>query len=290
MPPSLQTLDNLDTDGLVQLQVEQLEKEKKETSERLRIIAKRVDHIERAFRKEEIPLVLADYERQKADDLAAHESLQKRTREESKQKHEADLALKNRLARMLGDYNKVKDDITRTQAGEFERRRKEADVRIAEEKAKLRERVLAERAEERRRQQEEEEAYEREEAERAEAEGQFLPCCFPFLSSAASLTLLLLAVSSPPDRGGRARGRGGQGPGRDRGSPEGVGGEGQGCRTRAARGRAGGRPREDSSPGAAGRGGPRPTQGTRRRCCPRRNRELVEAVGAAAFGLACVRR
>jgi len=165
------TLDNLDTDGLVQLQVEQLEKEKRETSERLRIIAKRVDHIERAFRKEEIPLVLADYERQKADDLAAHETLQKRTREESKQKHEADLALKNRLARMLGDYNQVKDDITRAQAGEFERRRKVAHVRIAEEKAKLRERVLAERAEERRRRQEEEEAYEREEVERAAAEG-----------------------------------------------------------------------------------------------------------------------
>lgn len=97
---------------------------------------------------------------------------------------------------MLGDYNKVKDDITRAQAGEFERRRKEADIRIAEEKAKLRERVIAERAEERRRQQEEEEAYEREQAERAAAEGASLrrTCVL----SKANADLHLTPFRSPP--------------------------------------------------------------------------------------------
>jgi translation initiation factor 3 subunit A len=35
------------------MQVAQLEKEKTEMNERLRVIAKRIDHVERAFHKEE---------------------------------------------------------------------------------------------------------------------------------------------------------------------------------------------------------------------------------------------
>ncbi|KAL7411839.1 hypothetical protein BDY24DRAFT_123156 [Mrakia frigida] len=115
-------IDNMDTDGLVQLQVEQLEKEKKELAERLRIVSKRVDHVERAFRKEERPLVLADYERQQADDLVAHQLLVKQTRDEAKEKHDSDVLLKNRLARMLPDYQKIKKDI-------HERRRRRSSGR-----------------------------------------------------------------------------------------------------------------------------------------------------------------
>ncbi|CAG8452482.1 12541_t:CDS:2 [Ambispora gerdemannii] len=69
-------LENLDTDRLVQLQVEQLEKEKKELNERLRATAKRMDHLERAYRKEEIPLLEKDYERQRKADRAYHEAAQ----------------------------------------------------------------------------------------------------------------------------------------------------------------------------------------------------------------------
>ena len=58
---SMQELDNLDTDNLMRLQVQQLEKEKKDMQERMRLIAKRLDHTERAFRKERIhvPTVIA---------------------------------------------------------------------------------------------------------------------------------------------------------------------------------------------------------------------------------------
>ena len=49
---SSQELGELNRDNLVKLQVQQIEKEKKDQNERLRIIAKRLDHLERAFRKE----------------------------------------------------------------------------------------------------------------------------------------------------------------------------------------------------------------------------------------------
>lgn len=159
-------IDSMDQDGLVQLQVEQLEKEKKELAERLRIVAKRVDHVERAFRKEERPLVLADYERQQAEDLAAHQLALRQARDEAKEKHDSDVALKGRLARMLPDYQLIKRDIQERQAGQFARMREEAKKRIEQEKAQRKEQVLAERAAENVRLAEEEKMA----AERAAAE------------------------------------------------------------------------------------------------------------------------
>ena len=46
-------IKELDSAKLVAMQVEQLAKEKKEMDERLRIVGKRVDYLERAMRKEE---------------------------------------------------------------------------------------------------------------------------------------------------------------------------------------------------------------------------------------------
>ena len=64
----------MNTDNLMRLQVEQLEKEKKERESRLRVIAKRIDHIERAYRQEERPLLAKDYELQQASDRATFEN------------------------------------------------------------------------------------------------------------------------------------------------------------------------------------------------------------------------
>lgn len=185
-----QKIDQMDSDGLVKLQVEQLEKEKKELAERLRIISKRVDHIERAFRKEERPLVLADYERQQVEDLAAHELLVRQTRDEAKAKHDADVELKNRLARMLGDYRDVKKDIQQRQAGEFERRKREADAKIAEAKKEYKARVLKERAEARERAAQEEQERQQEEERRAQAEGQFGRASFRLVAPDVFATFL----------------------------------------------------------------------------------------------------
>ncbi|TFK83250.1 hypothetical protein K466DRAFT_555389 [Polyporus arcularius HHB13444] len=185
-------MESLSTDNLMRLQVEQLEKEKKELNERMRILAKRLDHIERAYRKEERPLLAKDYEQQQASDRAAFEAAQKARIEAHRQAHIHDIETKKRLSRMVSDYNQLRESIIAKRGEEFAKKKELAQKRMEEEKAKRRAAVLQAREEERarleeeeriRREQEEEEARleeerlaelrrkeEEEEAERAAAE------------------------------------------------------------------------------------------------------------------------
>ena len=102
-------MDNISTDNLMRLQVEQLAKEKKELAERMRIAAKRLDHIERAYRKEERPLLAKDYEEQQANDKAAHEAAQKARIESARLSHQQDLETKKRLLRLMDDLEEHDD-------------------------------------------------------------------------------------------------------------------------------------------------------------------------------------
>ncbi|CAN6646652.1 eukaryotic translation initiation factor 3 subunit A [Trichomonascus vanleenenianus] len=97
-------LEDLDTNKLRTMQVEQLAKENKDLNERLRIIGRRMDHIERAFRQEEITLWKEDAEIQEQRDKKAHDVRNKTLLEKSKQTFEEQLVLKNRLEKMVPDY------------------------------------------------------------------------------------------------------------------------------------------------------------------------------------------
>src|SRR5271170_259452 len=97
-------MENLNTDKLMIIQVEQLEKEKKDLNARLRVTAKRIDHIERAYRKEERPLLDKDYEEQQANDRNTFDAIQRARINTSKLAHQLDLETKKRLSRMTGDY------------------------------------------------------------------------------------------------------------------------------------------------------------------------------------------
>ncbi|CAG8443455.1 11457_t:CDS:2 [Ambispora leptoticha] len=128
-------LENLDTDRLVQLQVEQLEKEKKELNERLRATAKRMDHLERAYRKEEIPLLEKDYERQRKADRAYHEAAQEeRLEAERRAKEEAEKAAYEEKKRKL-DEIAAKQKERELQAEEKRlQREREKEERLAKER------------------------------------------------------------------------------------------------------------------------------------------------------------
>ncbi|KAF8145801.1 hypothetical protein K438DRAFT_1991478 [Mycena galopus ATCC 62051] len=93
------------------------------------IVAERVDHIERANRKEERPLLVLDY------------------------KQVADRAMfvttKVRLQRMVGEYEKRRGEVIKKQGKEYARRKDAAGRKIEEEKAKRRKTVAAKREEER---------------------------------------------------------------------------------------------------------------------------------------------
>ncbi|KAL0574223.1 eukaryotic translation initiation factor 3 subunit A, partial [Marasmius crinis-equi] len=152
----LQKEQTFDTGDLISLQVQHIEKEKREINHRLRVISKRIDHLERAYRKEERPLVAQDYEHQRATDRETFNAVQKLRKENALQAHKEDLETKKRLARVTGDWEKRKEVLIARKGEEFARRRDVAVRKIEEEKARRRKAVQAEREEERRREQEEE--------------------------------------------------------------------------------------------------------------------------------------
>ncbi|XP_006456443.1 hypothetical protein AGABI2DRAFT_78098 [Agaricus bisporus var. bisporus H97] len=171
-------LDNYDTEGLIGMQVAQLEKEKKGMNERLRIVAKRIDHIERANRKEERPLLAEDYEEQQQLDRTTFEAVQKQRKEASKQAHKEDVETKGRLKRMMGDYDSWKQILLEKKGDAYKKKKEAANKKIEQEKAKRKaavtkaweeEKALREKEEAEIRAKEEEER-KQEEAARAEEE------------------------------------------------------------------------------------------------------------------------
>lgn len=170
-------LDELDSNRLRAMKLAQLEKEKNELHERLRVTGKRIDHLERAFRKEEIKLLPKDYEAQRERDQEAYETSKKETLETSQQKHKENVALKHRLSRLVVVYEQFRDDVHERRHEEFEKRRKaasrELQKKMDQRKKDHRERKARERKEEEdreRREKEDEERAAKEAEEKAAAE------------------------------------------------------------------------------------------------------------------------
>ncbi|KAG8742566.1 eukaryotic translation initiation factor 3 subunit A [Ceratobasidium sp. 414] len=163
-------LEGMDTTKLIQLQVSQIDREKKELTDKLRIISKRVDHTERALRKAELPLLAEDYERQKADDKAAHEAAAAATISTAEENHREAVETKRRLSRMIDDYNARRIAINGQREEELQRKKAEMKVKVDKAKAARREKVLKEREEARLA----EEALKQEEEERAAEEARLI--------------------------------------------------------------------------------------------------------------------
>lgn len=146
----------------------------------MRVIGKWLDHVERAYRKEERPLLAKDYEAQQENDRLIFESLQKSRIETSKQQHQLNLETKARLSRMLGDFDKSKKEILERRGQEYAERQREASDKLREAKAKRIATVRKAREEERLRlEAEERELREREEEETRREAGPYLH--FPLL-------------------------------------------------------------------------------------------------------------
>ena len=167
-------LQELDANRLRAMKLAQLEKEKNELNDKIRVISKRNDHLERAYRREERKHVPEDYEVQKMRDLEIYETVKADKLAEDEEKHKEAVALKHRLSRLVPQFTGFRKDVSEKRHEEFEKRRKAAErefeakkkqrVREVQERRR-RERQEAEAAERRKR--EEEELAKREEAERA---------------------------------------------------------------------------------------------------------------------------
>lgn len=170
-------LDELDSDRLRALRIEQMTKEKNELANVLRVTGKRIDHLERAFRKEEIKVLGQDYEAQKEKDSAAYEIWRTGFLQNAEIKHKGEVSLKHRLSRLVPVYESFRTDISERRHDQFEKRRKNADREleqaIQKRKRDVRERRAHEKQEKEeaeRLQREEEEKQALEEAEREAAE------------------------------------------------------------------------------------------------------------------------
>jgi len=147
-----------------------MDKERRELNERMRVIAKRMDHTERAFRKVEIPLVIEDYSRQQADDKAAFYATSQDALDAARQAHNENLDAKRRLSRIMPDYEIYANRVNQARQDDYTARSREAAAKIAEEKLKRRTAVLEEREQQARAKAEAERIRKEKEAEEARRE------------------------------------------------------------------------------------------------------------------------
>ncbi|KAF5368753.1 hypothetical protein D9757_010415 [Collybiopsis confluens] len=138
----------LDTTDLIKMQVIALEKDKSLRASRLKVIAKRIDHLERAYRVSEMPLIKNDYEGQQLRDKEAHIQAQNDLMVETRRQFEEDVETKKRLARMVAEYEKRKVVLVKRKGEEFALKRDKAQRRIESEKQKRREELSKKRADE----------------------------------------------------------------------------------------------------------------------------------------------
>ncbi|KAF2399686.1 hypothetical protein EJ06DRAFT_495523 [Trichodelitschia bisporula] len=164
-------VNNLDSGAIRAIKIRALEKEKNDLTEKLRLTARRIDHIERAFRREELKHIPEDYAAQRQRDLEEYEKTKQETLRDAELKHKDDVALKHRLSRLLPIYESYRDQIQRERKSDFERRKKKAQQEL-ESKMEARRREVKERIARERREAEEAEQHRIEEEEREAAEAE----------------------------------------------------------------------------------------------------------------------
>ncbi|KAF7106320.1 hypothetical protein CFC21_107058 [Triticum aestivum] len=154
-------------------------KELEEMEKKLQKLAKKMDHLERAKRQEEAPLIEEAFQKRLEEEKILHEQEQLREIELSKQHHTGDLQEKTRLSRLLEHKNAFQERIVQRREAEFSSLRKEREERISQlissrkrERETVRKLMYYLNMEEQRiqRVREEEEAREREEEERKKRE------------------------------------------------------------------------------------------------------------------------
>ncbi|CCG80597.1 Eukaryotic translation initiation factor 3 subunit A [Taphrina deformans PYCC 5710] len=151
-------LEGLDTTKLRAMQLEQLEKSSKDINERMRITAKKIDHLERAFRRAEMPLVQKDAEEQARLDRANFADSQTATQELARSKHAADMVLKKRMSRIMPDFNEYRQKLADKRDKAYEARLAVAQKKLEEAKQQRRDQYRAQREEEDRLEREQDEA------------------------------------------------------------------------------------------------------------------------------------
>jgi len=167
----VEDLDNLDGNRLRAMKLAQLEREKNDINEKLRVTGKRIDHLERAFRKEEAKKLPEDYAQQRERDLDAYEKTKVQTLKDAEAKHKENVELKHRLSRLVPFYESFRESVHERRHDEFEKRRRDAEKEL-EKQITLRRKEFKDRKIREKREREEQDRILREEEERAAREAE----------------------------------------------------------------------------------------------------------------------
>ena len=161
-------LKNIDKEELLKRKKEQEEKLKREAEERMASNVMKLDHLERARREKERPLLGELLKKQIEEDKVNIELQKKTFLENHKKKHVADVAAKGPLMRMLADKDAFEKIVAERRKAEHAKmmERREQERKVERERRKKEE---ERKAEQERREAEEREAKERAAAEAAEA-------------------------------------------------------------------------------------------------------------------------
>jgi len=172
----------LDTEKIMAKQVEELEKEKQELVKRLKAQEKKVDHLERAKRKEEISLLKAESEKDQELDKVWWSQKEAERIAQAIKDREVAVESKKRMMRMKEDKDSYLSDLLSQRKSAFDKKIREYNAKLEKERAarlaerkearkdERREKWQREKAEEEQRRREEQMKREREEKARLDAE------------------------------------------------------------------------------------------------------------------------
>ncbi|SCU94576.1 LANO_0E07228g1_1 [Lachancea nothofagi CBS 11611] len=99
--------------------IEQLSKDKKDLEDRMRHAFKKIDYMERALRKVELPALEKDAEKQESRDLENYNKMKTRLMEAARKEHEENTKLHERLAKMNEDYKAFKANLVSTRGAQL---------------------------------------------------------------------------------------------------------------------------------------------------------------------------
>lgn len=102
--------ENIDSEGLINLQIEYLEQQQKEKVSKIKSAFKKLDHTVRTLHKEEIQLLSNDYDKQKIRDRKLYDLIKNTTEKASEIKYKQDIETKKRLLRMVKESKLLENE------------------------------------------------------------------------------------------------------------------------------------------------------------------------------------